>query len=575
MTELRRTPSTRSTPSVARPISTVMSFSGPSPATARRRAGVSGMFRSSATRPPSSSSSRRSMSRTRVALSKPASRTKVPSAPSSRSIRRSTVPDPPASCAEPATDSVAGMPMIGSPSSTSAIAISPIFTLTGRSGRAKGVASGAGRSGPSGGNGGLTTVNRSAVSASISSDPESRASRRQLSRASSRTSHSPSASEMLSRSSSASDDRAPRKPSMRTCRFSPSTVAIRSAGSGGRGRPPPPARAADGRARWRKGWQGQDRASECLPDADIEKDIFADATAAHGSCKVQADRAERGVVAQTYARACMPVAVLEPRIGTHVSGVGKEHEAEIAVAQRLAHLGRQCAEAAPARGHASLQRAERLVILSAHGARAARVEQVVGRDQVDIAAEKHTELPAGGKNSAVLCAKPEIAAGIRGQARARAVVQRDEGRRRPDHVDATGRVERVVAIVPGQFAGKEEQGGVPRATRVLEAGGPQTDAERALKLGREPVLDPRFHADTREPIRWLVQTDDIDLGIGERVGGERRWPRDARAKDHIDPVHFVDRQFSLADATNLAFEAQAFRPAKEVPVQPECADPRA
>jgi hypothetical protein len=51
------------------------------------------------------------------------------------------------------------------------MATSPMLMLTGSSGSAKGVASGVGRLGPSGGSGGRVTVRRSAVRASISSRP--------------------------------------------------------------------------------------------------------------------------------------------------------------------------------------------------------------------------------------------------------------------------------------------------------------------------------------------------------------------------------------------------------------------
>ncbi len=97
-----------------------------------------------------------------------------------------------------------------------------MFTRTGRSGRAKGVALASGRPMPSGARGVRMTSNLSAVRELTSSEPRRRAARVQSSTTPSSTNQMPSASATVSRSIVASDDKAPANPVMETWRSSPS-----------------------------------------------------------------------------------------------------------------------------------------------------------------------------------------------------------------------------------------------------------------------------------------------------------------------------------------------------------------
>jgi hypothetical protein len=155
MRVLRTVAVRRSTPSVDSPMSTSISSSGPSPdhrEPDRRCAGQVEKFRRQAALGLLQRQVDRKHTRRVVepGLQRETALRPVET-PEPSSIAE---PEPSASCAAPLTDSVAGRPITGSPRTTSSMATSPMLMLTGSSGSAKGVASGVGRSGPSGGRGG-------------------------------------------------------------------------------------------------------------------------------------------------------------------------------------------------------------------------------------------------------------------------------------------------------------------------------------------------------------------------------------------------------------------------------------
>jgi hypothetical protein len=351
------------------------------------------MFRRSPTMPPASSVRRTSIPRTRVALSKPAARMKVSSGPSSRTRRMSAEPEPSASCAVPFTDSRAARPNTGSAISTSSMAISPISMLTGSSGRAKGVASGAGRSDPSGGRGGRRRTRRSAVSQFTSSAPERTPARRQLSRAffedqpfAVGVGNAQPIKLGLGRQGAAEPvDAHLSVVAIRKLRFEEPDQATAVVVLRGERRA-----AIMARRRLR----GGDGASECLPDADVEEDVLTHACRRARGWRGPRGSGRRACHSAPRSRASVPVAVLKPGIGPDIARIGEQDEAEISIAKGLPNLGRQRPEAAPPGWNAVLDRAERLVFLPPNRAGAAGIEQVVGRDQIDIAAEQDPSLRA-------------------------------------------------------------------------------------------------------------------------------------------------------------------------------------
>mmetsp|Transcript_23027 Transcript_23027/g.39023 ORF Transcript_23027/g.39023 Transcript_23027/m.39023 type:complete len:507 (+) Transcript_23027:2902-4422(+) len=213
-------PFSRGVSSVRKAKVAAKSLRSPSPASWRSRLGRSGTFNRPEITPPAASTRSSSSVNARVSLAKLPATLNAAVCPSVRVAFKVISPAPPDSWALPDRDSVTASPKSGAPSATLSIAIASITSDAGRSGRAKGAASGAGAALGTG-NGARTTEISAAFRSDISMAPRSSAARFQPMATSFNESQTPSVSATVIWSMVAVLLNAPANPSIRTIRPSP------------------------------------------------------------------------------------------------------------------------------------------------------------------------------------------------------------------------------------------------------------------------------------------------------------------------------------------------------------------